>query len=296
MAFEFQYSAKNPSYPVSYLAMKAMHSRLEIVWTGSEEETARALAQRVEELVLGLEREFNRFSEKSPLAVVNLKAGRESVCLSEDLYMALELCEAFRRGTAGYFDIATSTSASQMGAVNYWLEAKNHSVRFAREGVQLDLGGFAKGFALERVSALLAKEGIDKALMNFGSSSILALGHHPYGECWSVGVEHLKQHGIVAHQVCLNDSAMSVSGRNHKGEYHIVNPLTGASVASDELILVEGRSALVCEVLSTALYAMPKSLRAKVISEYEGYRATEILCHEYGSVSINEIGKTENLE
>ena len=296
MAFEFQYSAKNPSYPVSYLAMKAMHSRLEIVWTGSEEETARALAQRVEELVLGLEREFNRFSDLSPLAVVNLKAGRESVCLSEDLYMALELCEAFRRGTAGYFDVATSTSHSDAGAVNYWLDAKSHSVKFTHEGVRLDLGGFAKGFALEKVGALLVAEGIDKALMNFGSSSISALGHHPYGEWWSVGVEHLKQQGIVARQVCLRDSAMSVSGRNHKGEYHIVNPHTGASVASDELILVEGRSALVCEVLSTALYAMPRSLRAKVISEYEGYRATEILCHEYGSVSINEVGKAENLE
>lgn len=288
MAFEFQYSVKNPLYPVSYLSMKAMHSRLEIVWTGSEERAAHDMARRIEQTVCSMEREFNRFSDQSPLAVVNLKAARESVQVGEDLFMALELCEAFRRGTGGYFDVATSTS--EAGAVSYLLDPKSHSVRFCNEGVQLDLGGFAKGFALERLSAMLSSEGVDKALLNFGSSSILALGHHPYGEWWSVGVEHTLQQGIMAHQVSLKDGAMSVSGRNRKGEFHIVNPHTGASVAAEELILVEGRSALVCEVLSTALYAAPKSYRRTIVTQYEGYRASEIYCEKYGSVRVVQIG------
>lgn len=288
MAFEFEYSAKNPLYPVSYLKLRAMHSRLEIIWTGQAENQAQGLVQRVEQEMLAMEREFNRFSEKSPLAVLNLKAAMEDVSVGEDLFMALELSEAFRRGTRGYFDIATSTSCGK-DMVSYTLNPKSHSVRFNAPEVTLDLGGFAKGFALERVSRMLSEEGVERALLNFGSSSISALGTHPYGEWWAVGVDHTKQHGIVAKEVRLKDSAMSVSGRNYKGEYHIVNPHTGASVAAEELILVEGRSALVCEVLSTALYAAPKSEREAIVSQYDGYRASEILCGDCGSVSIRKI-------
>ena len=102
MAFEFEHSAKNPLHPVSYLKMRAMHSRLEIVWTGQQEISAQDLAQKIHESMLSMEREFNRFSEKSPLSVINLKASREDVCIGEDLFMALELCEAFRRGTRAY--------------------------------------------------------------------------------------------------------------------------------------------------------------------------------------------------
>ncbi len=292
MAFEFEYSAKNPLYPVSYLKMRVMHSRLEIIWTGQTEAKAQELAQRVEREMLGMEREFNRFSEKSPLAVVNLKAAKEDVRVGGELFMALELSEAFRRGTRGYFDIATSTSCGRE-KLSYTLNPKSHSVRFNASEVSLDLGGFAKGFALERVKSMLSEEGVERALLNFGSSSISALGTHPYGEWWAVGVDHTKQHGIVACEVRLRDSAMSVSGRNYKGEYHIVNPHTGASVAGEELVLVEGRSALVCEVLSTAIYAAPKSERAAILSQYEGYQASEILCGDCGSVTIRRIGGEE---
>jgi hypothetical protein len=62
-------------------------------------------------------------------------------------------------------------------------------------------------------------------------------------------------------------------------------------VAGEELILVEGRSALITEVLSTALYAAPKAQRSAIMSHYDGYTATEIYCREGGRVERREIGK-----
>ena len=50
------------------------------------------------------------------------------------------------------------------------------------------------------------------------------------------------------------------------------------------MIVVEGRSALVAEVLSTALYAAPQSEREAIMQQFEGYRATEIICHKGGGV------------
>lgn len=289
MALEFRYSDKNPSYPISFVAFRAMHTRIEALLTGVEEAVGRTLAERVEAEMKALEHRFNCHDERSPLSAINLRAAREVVEVDDDMFLALELCDTFRRTTMGYFDVATDTAVA--GQMSYQLDASRHTVRFTSEGIRLDMGGFAKGYALERIRQILSDEGITTALMNFGNSSVAALGHHPYGDWWAVGVEHTSERGQMAHEVHLQGSAMSVSGRSTDGRYHIVNPTTGATVAGDELLLVEGRSALITEVLSTALYAAPRAQRAMIMSHFEGYRATEIYCRKGGGVERREIGK-----
>ena len=289
MALEFRYSDKNPLHPISCGTFRAMHTRIEVLLTGLQESAGRMLVERIEQQMKIMERRFNCHDERSPLAAINLRAAREVVEVDDDMFMALELCEAFRRTTFGSFDVATDTALQ--GQVSYVLDPEHHTVRFARDGVRLDMGGFAKGYALEKIRQMVAQEGVGTALMNFGNSSVAALGHHPYGEWWAVGVEHTVRRGQLAHEVHLKDSAMSVSGRSTDGRYHIVNPATGGTVAGEELILVEGRSALITEVLSTALYAAPRAQRSAIMSHYDGYMATEIYCREGGGVERREIGK-----
>lgn len=291
MASEFRYSDKNPDHPVAYAGFYAMHTRIETVVTDIDEERARELADSIEAEVKSLERLFNRFDDTSPLAVVNARGAREAVAVDDELFMALELCEAFRRGTGGYFDIATSTSAAAAGRTSCILDPAAHTVRLAGDDVRLDLGGFAKGYALERAQRLAVDAGVENGVLNFGNSSVAALGRHPYGEWWSIGVEHTKIQSVAAHEFRLRDSALSVSGRSPRGEYHIVNPMTGAAVAGDELIAVEGRSALVAEVLSTALYAAPRAKREAVMAQYEGYAALELWCRDGGGCEIYRIGR-----
>ena len=267
----------------------AMHTRIEILLTGMEQSSGRELMERIEAEVRCMERRFNCHDERSPLAAINLRAAEQAVGVDEDIFMALELCEVFRRATGGAFDIATDTAVADR--VSYALDAANHTVHFLHKGIRLDMGGFAKGYALERIRQMVADAGVTTALMNFGNSSVAALGHHPYGEWWAIGVEHTTQRGQLAHEVHLQSSAMSVSGRSTDGRYHIINPATGGVVAGEELILVEGRSALITEVLSTALYAAPKAQRAAIMERYKGYRATEIYCRAGGGVERREIGK-----
>lgn len=287
---QFQFSDKNPQHPVTYASFYSMHTRIELVATGLSEAVGRELAQSVEAEVKAMEHRFNRFDDTSPLTVVNMRAAQDFVPVDDELFMALELCEAFRRSTGGYFDVATSSAATDEGySMSYLLDPKQHTVKFTHKGVSLDMGGFAKGFALEQVRRHVQEAGAESALVNFGNSSVAAIGHHPYGECWSVGVEHTKVKGTMAREIKLNDGAMSVSGRNSDGVYHIVNPVTGGMVAGDELVIVEGRSALVCEVLSTALYAAPRAQRTAIMKEYKGYVATELYCREGGSCEIRTI-------
>lgn len=278
----FRYSDKNALHPISFVELDAMHTHIELLLTGLRREQGERFAQEAEQRIKDMERRFNRHDMMSPLAVVNSRAAAESVEVDDELFMALELCEVFRVATRGYFSVATNTAGVER--TPYILDGATHGVKFTTDGVQLDMGGFAKGFALDQVLKLTRESGAASALLNFGNSSVAAVGHHPYGEWWAVGVENTAQRGTLAYEVHLCDAAMSVSGRTPAGEYHIVDPHTGLKVAQDGMIVVEGRSALVAEVLSTALYAAPQSEREAIMQQFDGYRATEIICRKGGGV------------
>lgn len=280
-----------------YASFMAMHTKMELLAVGVEEQAGRELIEEAEAEVRRLERLFNCHDSRSPLSAVNARAAQGDVKVEDELFMALELCEVFRRATYGYFDVTAANETEEVVAaghtqMGYALEAKRHSVRIVREGAKIDLGGFAKGYALESVKRLFQQADVAQGVINFGNSSIAALGHHPYGEWWPIGVEHRYVKSTVAKQVRLCDSAMSLSGRAASGEYHIVDPHTGTCVAAEELILVEGRSALVAEVLSTALYAAPKARRAEIMAQYEGYVASEIYCRRDGSTECRIVGES----
>lgn len=291
---EISYSRKNPDYPIVYASFGAMHTRVELLAVGLGEEQGRGLMAEAEREVKRLERLFNRFDSRSPLAVVNMTAIGQSVKVDDELFMALELCEVFRRATAGYFDVTAAddgVDAVSDGSGGYALDGKEHSVRILREGARIDLGGFAKGYAAESVRRIFEQADVRQAVINFGNSSIVAMGHHPYGEWWPIGIEHRKVKSAVAREVKLKDGAMSVSGRAESGDYHIIDPMTGNRAVGEELIVVEGRSALVAEMLSTALYAAPRNRRAAIMAQYEGYVASEIYCRADGTTECREIGK-----
>lgn len=272
--------------------MRAMHTRLEVVLVGVAEPLARELAEAIEADTADMERRFNRHAAAAGLNVVNARGGMEAVAVDDDLFMALELCEAFRRGTDGYFDITacSESEVSGSGNVGYTLDTAAHTVRLHGAGALLDMGGFAKGYALERLRRRVAEAGVEKAVLNFGDSSITAIGHHPYGDWWPIGVDPDAGRSGVAHEFHLRDSAISVSGRGRGGEYHIFDPHSGEKVVREETIVVEGRSALVCEVLSTALYAAPAARRKGIIDRYVGYTATALRCGATGGCEVCRIG------
>lgn len=283
---EFRYSTKNELYPVAYACMRAMHTRLELVLAGVTESLSRSLCESAESDVRAMEHLFDRHDASTALSAVNARGGSADVAVNEELFMALELCEAFRRGTDGYFDITACSNreaADGLGAgAGYTLDAAAHTVRLYGRGTMLDMGGFAKGYALERLRRKVVEAGVAQAVINFGDSSITALGHHPYGEWWPVGVETGVGGNVAVQEFHLCDSSMSVSGRNRGGEYHIFDPHDGRRVVCDDTVVVTGRSALVCEVLSTALYAAPAARRRAIMARYAGYAATTLRCGATG--------------
>lgn len=265
---EFVYSAKNPQVPVAYATFDVMHTVLETVLTGVGESEARRLSEEVEGLVRTLDGTLNRHDDGSLFAKINASQGREAVTLDEETFVILQLCEVFRQSTGGYFDIAALSERRTIPA--YRLDPATRSVTLAGEGVVLDAGGFGKGYALDRVKKLLADAGVVNALVNFGDSSVTALGTHPFGDCWPVAAT------AGGDTFRLKGASLSFSGLRPDGQAHIVDPNSRRMVSEGGIIAVEGRSALVCEILSTALYAAPREARQGIAAEFEGYRYTEI--------------------
>lgn len=257
---DFVFSAKNPEAPLAYFETRAMHSRLELLLIIPDESEARRICFKAEETVLGLEKCFDRHNSTGSVAALNSQLEAEG--LDEDLFFALELCEKFRSLTFGYFDIAAVGRNRERPA--YSLDPVRRKAAL-KKGVMLDFGGFAKGYALEVIRKNLEKEGVSNALLNFGNSSVVGMGKHPFGDCWKVRAEE------GGRTFRLGDSAISVSGLSPSGNRHIIDPVTGAMAEGGGNISVEGRSALVCEVLSTALFAAPKSLEAGILESFEGY-------------------------
>jgi FAD:protein FMN transferase len=98
--------------------------------------------------------------------------------------------------------------------------------------VQVDLGGYAKGYALDRAAELLRKQGIHNALINIGGN-ILALGLHG-GRPWRVGIQHPRKSGALATIELHDGEAIGTSGDYQRyfmvGEVrycHLINPRSG---------------------------------------------------------------------
>ena len=271
---EFRYSTRNPAVPTAFSRLDAMHTTCEILLPFLPEDEARALVEEVWSMVQAADRRYNRFLAGSALSEVNRKAAAEAVAVDEELFLILQLCETFRKATAGYFDV---TAGSRVPDRAVLLDAAAHTVRFSRPGMRLDLGGFAKGFVLEQAARLVSARA-RSALISFGGSSVAAVGRHPLGAPWPVAVAHSYYADRTAHTFPLEDAALSVSGKDPRGRGHIVDPATGNTLEKEGLVAVTGPSAMVTEVLSTALWVAPADKRGDILAAFDGYRASEIRC------------------
>lgn len=117
--------------------------------------------------------------------------------------------------------------------------------------VMLDLGGYAKGYALDRAAQILRAEGVKAALINVGGN-LLAIGR-PGGRLWTVGIQDPRGAGMIATVELRDGEAVGTSGdyqryfmKNGKRHNHIIDPRTGQTtdlVAAVTIIVSGGKDA-----------------------------------------------------
>ena len=145
-------------------------------------------------------------------------------------------------------------------------------VRFARPGMAVTLNGIAQGYITDRVAALLQDAGMGDVLLDIGE--VRALGHHPDGRPWRIGLRRAAEPETVARTVTLSDRAVATSagiaspfdasGRHH----HLFNPATGQPAPGAGQVSVIAPRATMADALSTALAVSPPAQAAAFAARF----------------------------
>jgi thiamine biosynthesis lipoprotein len=134
------------------------------------------------------------------------------------------------------------------------LDETDFSVKLLADSIDLDLGGFGKGYAIDRMAEIFIEWDIDTVLIHGGQSSVLALTGPPGEKGWPVTLSDPLQPGRILKLIHLKHRALSGSGLQ-KG-HHIFDPRTGKPVEGRLAAWASAPEGAVSDALSTACMVM----------------------------------------
>jgi thiamine biosynthesis lipoprotein len=227
------------------LATAAMGTRFELVLGGEDADALRPAGEAALEEIEIWHRRLNRFAPDSLVSHICRSAHERPVRLDGEL-LAL-FADALRvwGKSDGAYDPARPPATMQ----DVILDAQAGLLSLARPGIQLDLGGIAKGHALDAAAAVLRARGVTTAFLHGGTSSAIGLGAPPGESGWRVA---LAGGGAVT----LRDRALSVSATWDGNPHPTLDPRTGAPVPVGRRAVVTGPSARLADAWSTALVVL----------------------------------------
>ena len=243
-----------------------MATRFELVLEGADRSRLRAIAEEVFDEIRFREAAWSRFAKDSVISRVNREAFERSVILDGETWSLLEEALRIRAQSAGWFDPTLADLMDEFDAMasvlahvhaagdDVRLDAASRSVRFERSGVRLDLGGIAKGRALDLAAELLVDHGVERALLHGGTSSVVALGAPEGLDGWRIALSEDPNAPVAV----LRDCALSVSGthgRTNAAGGHVLDPHARRPARSESSAAVIARSASIADAWSTALCA-----------------------------------------
>jgi thiamine biosynthesis lipoprotein len=199
---------------------EAMATVFEVYAVHPDDAYAAQAAQAAFDLTDRLERELSRFLSNSDISRVNRLAAGESTQVSSSTLECLVIARHLFDLTGGAFDISIGT-----GLPSLVLNADDYVVHATTGGVQVDLGGIGKGYAVDLMAELLEEWGVEIALVHGGFSSVLALEPPAGRDGWPLTLSDPAVPSHVLTRLSARQTVLSASGLR-KGD-HILDPRTG---------------------------------------------------------------------
>lgn len=155
-------------------------------------------------------------------------------------------------------------------------------------GMELDWGGIAKGYGVDRASESLKALGIVKGFINAGGD-LFCWGTNPDNKLWQIGIKHPRKSGFVG-VLSLTNIGTATTGdyqrffmRDGIRYHHIFNPHTGYPAAGKQSVTVIGPETTICDALATALFVSAHP--AALLNHYG----------DYGAIIIKADGRLDQL-
>jgi FAD:protein FMN transferase len=238
-------------------SLDAMGSTFSVVAYSNDRVRLKVVVDQAFEEVRAIDQQLSNYRPESEWSQVNRLAAERPVAVSPELYGLLDECLKYSRESDGAFDITVGPLMKlwgfykgsgrlphraevrgvldRIGYKNVVLDPKDHTVRFLKQGMEMDPGGIGKGYAVDRIVAELRKGGITSAMVAASSSSLYGLGappNEPRG--WKVKIRDPKDEQKTIAEVFLKNWSLSTSGNYEKffraeGRIysHIMDPRTG---------------------------------------------------------------------
>jgi thiamine biosynthesis lipoprotein len=260
----------------------AMTTQIELEFWAETEDQREGLSERVLAVFHAVDRQMSRYKASSELSRVNREASDHPVAVSDALFQVVRRALDVSHLSQGAFDISfgsvgylydyragkqPDSQALQAGlsSVDYRaivLDPEKNTIFYQKPGLVSDLGGIAKGYAVDRGIEVLRKSGVRHARLSAGGDMRL-LGDKR-GKPWIVGVRDPRSETDNAVLLPLSDVAVSTSGDyerffiDGKGQrvHHILSPATGRPAEGVQSVTILGPDTLTTDGLSTAVFVL----------------------------------------
>ncbi|MDR1370302.1 MAG: FAD:protein FMN transferase [Dysgonamonadaceae bacterium] len=237
---------------IFYAWFESMHTRIDIVICNQSEDFSKNTIDLIYNELHRIEQLVNRFDPSSELYRLNQTAAIHPVTVSPELFHIIADCIDYYEKTSGCFDVTVNSLESyRNGIKGIVCDLRNYSISYKNPAIKIDLGGFAKGYALDKSIKILKNNQMTDALVNFGNSSVFAIGNHPSGCGWKITLPTSTRE--QPESVVLHDECLTTSG-NEEAHLHILSPFDGQYIKAGKPVSVVTKDATSGEVFSTALF------------------------------------------
>jgi thiamine biosynthesis lipoprotein len=279
-------------------SLDLMGTRVSVDLWADDEAGGRALVAAVLDEYRRIDAAMSTYKSTSELSLVNRGAAERPVPVSAELFALVGDALQLSTLSAGAFDITYESVGylydfrarnhpsrteidARLDAIDYRhvvLDDASRSIRFARPGVRVNLGGIAKGHAVERGADLLRNAGVRHAMLTAGGDTRV-LGDRR-GRPWLVGIRHPRVENEIVTRLPLVDEAISTSGdyerffeEDGRRYHHIIDPATGEPTAGILSVTIIGPDATMTDGLSTTVFVLGAQDGLALIESLSDYEA-----------------------
>jgi FAD:protein FMN transferase len=287
-----------PTYPSNLYKYHqvAMGTVIEITLIADDEEAANKASLQAFQEIKRIETLMSPWLDSSDVTRINRSAGKERVKVSPETFEVIQKAQEISELSEGGFDITIGPLTElwrearkktippsieevkeKLGLVNF----KNigidpeGKVFLKKKDMAIDLGGIAKGYAVDRAFELLKSLGYKNLIVNAGGD--LRVGGLKNNQPWSIGIQNPRESQKILARISVSDMAVATSGDYerffiHEGKryHHIFNPRDGFPTEGCQSVTIVTKDCITADGLATAVFVLGSEKGYSLCQKLEG--------------------------
>jgi thiamine biosynthesis lipoprotein len=273
-----------------------MGTVIEITLVADNEENANKASLQAFQEIKRIETLMSPWLDLSDVTRINRSAGKEWVKVSPETMEVIKKAQEISELSEGGFDITVGP------LIELWRKARREKIPpsieevkgkldlvnfkniemdrdgkvfLKKKGMAIDLGGIAKGYAVDRAFDLLKSHGYKNLIVNAGGD--LRVGGLKNNQPWSIGIQNPRESSKILARISVSDIAIATSGDYEKyfiyqGKryHHILNPRDGFPAEGCQSVTILFRDGMTADALATAVFVLGAEKGYSLCQKLEG--------------------------